>query len=359
MRSGRRLGMAADIGAMLVMTVVVMTVVVMTMVVSVVVAARGRGLEPPIEEGGDEFLHPGPGDAGANGDSLAAEEVQGAMADAFGDDVVYPVLPQPAGEDAGLVVRGREEFGPENRAGFRIHLDEGELAGAAEVAVQAAVVGGDGKGQAANGLSGWGGKVGVGSGSGGVGDHGSCGVGAGNGVRVARWAPVPAAGQTEVPPAERWRAGGIRCARMDSTIVTLRGGAGSVPNHAVSRIQGFGAAQAGHPSCDAAVDRTPGHRKMRHPWIVAMAKRPADTGSRAGAERGWPSRPARPVTPEWGRAERGFPVVPRGSRSVRRDCGGGRSPRLPGGRGVWLPGADGSGSPAPRPRGCRVAGATD
>lgn len=64
---------------------------------------------------------------------------EGAVADATGDDHLDTLLAQPAGEGAGLVFGRRLNLGVQHDLPVWIHLDQGELAAAAEVPVQAAL----------------------------------------------------------------------------------------------------------------------------------------------------------------------------------------------------------------------------
>lgn len=61
------------------------------------------------------------------------------MANATGDDDSHAKLSQPAGEKAGLMLRGRHNLCPDRTFSVQVNLDQGELATAAEVVMEPSV----------------------------------------------------------------------------------------------------------------------------------------------------------------------------------------------------------------------------
>ncbi len=112
--------------------VVMLSVVVMPMVVT---ACRGRREFSP-QKGGDQRLHAPAKGSGPHLDAVAREILQRPVADATSDDHFDPVLPEPAREQAGLVVRCGVDFGSQRRLQAGVDLDDRELTAAAEVSVQ-------------------------------------------------------------------------------------------------------------------------------------------------------------------------------------------------------------------------------
>jgi hypothetical protein len=126
-----------------VMMMMVVIVIVIVIVIVVVSAAGRTGGQSSVEERRHQFFHGRVAGSGADVDPLAGEEVQGALPDPARDDHLDPVLAKPAGEQARLVIRGGKHLRPRGLSGLSVDVDQRELAAAAEVSVQAAVIEGD------------------------------------------------------------------------------------------------------------------------------------------------------------------------------------------------------------------------
>jgi hypothetical protein len=122
-----------------VMPVVVMMTMLVIMVMPVVFAAiRGDG-QLTIEIRGDLFLHQSVGKPGAHGDAMMGEVGHGTVANPASNHHFDTLLAQPTRERAGLVFGRRQHVHLLRDPLIWVHLDHGELAAAAEVAVQATV----------------------------------------------------------------------------------------------------------------------------------------------------------------------------------------------------------------------------
>jgi hypothetical protein len=125
-------------------TVVVMIVIVM---MPVVVAAVGRGVQLIPEVVSHHCFDGCARRSRPNRNAVVREIGQCPMADASGDDHPDASLAQPSWERARLVFRRRGKLRAQHRFLSGIHFDERKLAAAAEVAVQASVVAGNGNRQ--------------------------------------------------------------------------------------------------------------------------------------------------------------------------------------------------------------------
>lgn len=116
-----------------------MVLVAVPVRVAVVAAAIRRLRQPAFQECGHQLLHPGPGRTRPHGDPVLSEQVQRPSANARHNDHVHPMTVQPLGKGSRTMFGPREHFGAKDSLLFRIHFDQGKLAAAAEVVVQAAV----------------------------------------------------------------------------------------------------------------------------------------------------------------------------------------------------------------------------
>lgn len=130
---------------MMVMIVVVMVMMAMTpaMPISVVFAPLRRVHQLASEIRVHQFLDRGLRQPGAHGDAVLRKIGQGTMSDTAGNDDFHALFSQPARKRARLMLRRGDRFGLDYGFGYRVHLDQGEVAAAAEMSMQTVVFCGD------------------------------------------------------------------------------------------------------------------------------------------------------------------------------------------------------------------------
>lgn len=127
-----------------IITVVVVMAMLMVVMMPVVRATVGRIGQGSTQKAGDEFLNQHARLAGAHIDALPREEVERSSANAAGNDRVDALSVKPARKESGGVRRSRDGPLGNDCLALSISVHKGELAAAAEMAVEPAVFSGNG-----------------------------------------------------------------------------------------------------------------------------------------------------------------------------------------------------------------------
>lgn len=90
-----------------------------------------------------QFLDRGLRQPGAHGDTVVRKIGQRTMSDAAGNDDFHALFSQPSRENAWLMLGRGHRFGLDHGSGNRVHLNQGEVAAAAEMSMQTVVFCGD------------------------------------------------------------------------------------------------------------------------------------------------------------------------------------------------------------------------
>ncbi len=122
---------------------VVMTML-MVMMMSVVRATFGCSGQLATQKAGDEFLHQHARLAGAHIDALPRKEVKRSSANAASDHGIYALSVQPARKESRCVGRSCDRPGGQDVLALAVSFDKRELGAAAEMAVEPAVLSGNG-----------------------------------------------------------------------------------------------------------------------------------------------------------------------------------------------------------------------
>lgn len=117
--------------------------VVPVMLVPVVLAPLRLASQLAIHVGRDQRFDWLIGKSGHDVDAMLCKDGKGALADAANDDHFDAQALQPARKYSRLVLGRGQCFGAQDSFGVRVHLDHCELAAAAEMRVQAAVLNGE------------------------------------------------------------------------------------------------------------------------------------------------------------------------------------------------------------------------
>jgi hypothetical protein len=128
----------------IIITVVVVMAMLVIMMMPVVRTTFGRISQRSTQKAGDEFLDQHARLAGAHVDALPRKEVECSSANATGNDRVDALSVKPARKESGGVRRSRDCPLGNDCLAISISVHKGELAAAAEMAVEPAVFSGNG-----------------------------------------------------------------------------------------------------------------------------------------------------------------------------------------------------------------------
>lgn len=107
-------------------------------------ASPGPGRHAAAQVSLDEFFSRFIGLPGHHVDALLGEENQRPLADAPRDDNLNPEAVEPARKRARLMLGRGQRFGTHDDLGVGVHFDDGELAAAAKMRIEAVVFDGNG-----------------------------------------------------------------------------------------------------------------------------------------------------------------------------------------------------------------------